>query len=135
MKVLPGKHYIEIMQIVIQRSHFTLYRGVVNLLHWENYISISFQIEWDMIVVTVYHSILNQMELHLVQNRKENCHHDHIPYNVKGNGNIVFSVCRHHCPPPLTPQFQRAVIFRGPELGPPDARRRQPLGRLHACSM
>ena len=29
---------------------------------------------------------------HLVQNRKENCHHDHIPFKVKGNGNIVFSV-------------------------------------------
>ena len=39
--------------------------------HQENYISIS---------------------LHLVQNRKENCHHDHIQFNVKGNGNIVFSV-------------------------------------------
>ena len=26
------------------------------------------------------------------ENRKENCHHDHIPSNVKGNGNIVFSV-------------------------------------------
>ena len=25
------------------------------------------------------------------ENRKENCHHDHIPLNVKGNGNIVFS--------------------------------------------
>ena len=61
-------------------------------LHWENYVSISFNIEWDMIVVTVYLSILNQMELRLVQNRKENCHHDHIPFNVKGNGNIVFSV-------------------------------------------
>ena len=24
--------------------------------------------------------------------RKENCHHDHIPFNVKKNGNIVFSV-------------------------------------------
>ena len=22
----------------------------------------------------------------------ENCHHDHIPFNLKGNGNIVFSV-------------------------------------------
>ena len=42
-------------------------------------ISISFQIEWDMIVVTVFLSILNQMDFHLVQNRKENCHHDHIP--------------------------------------------------------
>ena len=26
------------------------------------------------------------------ENRKESCHHDHIPFNVKGNGNIVFSV-------------------------------------------
>ena len=26
------------------------------------------------------------------ENRKENCHHDHIPLNVKGNGNRVFSV-------------------------------------------
>ena len=31
----------------------------------------------------------------LVQNRKENCHHDHIPFNVKRNGNIVFSVQRY----------------------------------------
>ena len=28
------------------------------------------------------------------ENRKEICHHDHIPFNVKGNGNIVFSVWR-----------------------------------------
>ena len=47
-----------------------------------------------MIVVTVFISILIQMEFHLVQNRKENCHHDHIPFNFKGNGNIVFSVYR-----------------------------------------
>ena len=45
-----------------------------------------------MIVETVFLSILNQMELNLVQNRKENCHHDRIPFNVKGNGNIVFLV-------------------------------------------
>ena len=42
--------------------------------------------------MTVFISILNQIEFHLVKNRKENCHHDHIPFNVKGNGNIVFSV-------------------------------------------
>ena len=30
-------------------------------------------IEWDMIVVTVFLSILNQMEFNLVQNWKENC--------------------------------------------------------------
>ena len=40
-----------------------------NNVHWENYISISFPIEWDMIVVTVFLSILNYMEFHLVPNR------------------------------------------------------------------
>ena len=37
-------------------------------------------------------SILNEMEFHLVQNRKEDCHHNHIPLNMKGNGILVFSV-------------------------------------------
>ena len=60
--------------------------------HWENYIYISFHIEWDMIVATVFLSILNEMEIHSIQNRKENFPHDHIPFNVKGIGNIVFSV-------------------------------------------
>ena len=41
----------------------------INNIHWENYISISFQIEWDVMMVTVFLSILNQMEFHLVQNR------------------------------------------------------------------
>ena len=45
-----------------------------------------------MIVVTVFLSILNQIDFHLAQNREENCHHDQIPFNVKGNGSIVFSV-------------------------------------------
>ena len=31
------------------------------------YVSISFHSEWDMIVVTVFLLILNQMEFHLVQ--------------------------------------------------------------------
>ena len=36
---------------------------------------------------------LNQIEFNLVQNREENCYHDHnIPLNLKGNENIVFSV-------------------------------------------
>ena len=43
-------------------------------------------------MVTVFLSILNLMEFHLVQNRKENCHQHLIPFNLKGNGNIVFSV-------------------------------------------
>ena len=59
-------------------------------LHWENYIYISFQIEWNMIVVPVFLSILNQMEFHLVRNGKENSHHGHIPFHLKGN--IVSSV-------------------------------------------
>ena len=58
----------------------------------EKTLSISFRIEWDLIVVTIFRSILNQMDFHLVLNRKENYHHDHIPFTVKGNGNIVFSV-------------------------------------------
>ena len=33
-----------------------------------------------------------KIEFHLIQNRKENYHHDYIPFNVKGNGNIVFAV-------------------------------------------
>ena len=43
-------------------------------------------------MMTVFLSILNQMEFHLIQNRKENRYHDHIPFNLKINGNIVFSV-------------------------------------------
>ena len=46
--------------------------------------------------MTVFLSILNRMEFYLVQNRKEYCHHDHIPFNVKENGSIVFSVCRYY---------------------------------------
>ena len=60
--------------------------------HPGDYVSISFHIEWDMIVVTVFLSILNQMIFHLVQNRQENCHHDHIPLNLKINRMRVFSV-------------------------------------------
>ena len=32
------------------------------------------------------------MEFNLVQSRKENCLHDHVPFNMKGNGIQVFSV-------------------------------------------
>ena len=37
-------------------------------------------------------NVENQMEFNLVQKRKENSHHDHIPLNVKGNRNLFFSV-------------------------------------------
>ena len=53
-----------------------------------------FLMEWDVTVVTVFLSILNQMEFHLVQNRKENSYHDHLPFNVIGSGILVFSVQR-----------------------------------------
>ena len=48
----------------------------------ENYVSISFYSEWDMIVVTVF-------EPNGISIRFKNRHHDHIPFTVKGNGNIV----------------------------------------------
>ena len=40
--------------------------------------------------------ILNRIEFHLVQNRKENCHHDHIPFNLKENGNLFFLNLKRH---------------------------------------
>ena len=46
---------------------------------------------------------LNQMDSHLdfepnglpfgSENLQENRQHDHIPFNLKGNGNLVLSVC------------------------------------------
>jgi len=66
--------------------------GIVQTYTEKTICSISFQIEWDLIVVSVFLSILNQIEFHLVQNRKENCHHDHIPFNLKENRIRVFSV-------------------------------------------
>ena len=33
----------------------------------------------------------------LSENRKENCHHGHIPFNLKGNGILVFSVYSENC--------------------------------------
>ena len=39
--------------------------------------------------MTVFLSILNQLEFYLVQNRKGYYHHDHILFNLKGTGNIV----------------------------------------------
>ena len=32
---------------------------------------------------------LNQIEFHLVLNRKENCHHDLIPFNVEWNTSFL----------------------------------------------
>jgi len=88
-----------------------------------------------MTLVTGFLSILNQMEIHLVQNRKENRHYDHISFNVKGDENIVFSVrdqtgtSRHHggaivrLNVPLKLLKHHGTMasrgFRGPSIGPP----------------
>jgi len=71
-----------------------LYLGIMPVLypHTEKSIfPIPFKLNGIYIMATVFHSIY-WMEFHLVQNRTENCHHDHIPFKVKGIGNIVFSL-------------------------------------------
>ena len=71
-----------------------------------------------MIVVTVFLSILNQMEIHLIQNRKENSHQDYIPFNVKGNEIGVFSVYGHmagnHPSRPVAPNPSTRLPFLQP---------------------
>ena len=73
-----------------------------------------------MIVLKVFLSILNQMDFHLDQNWNENCHHYHIPFNLKGNRILVFSVCAmflkwamcEHSPPNSTPRrFQHYLLL------------------------
>ena len=96
--------------------------------HWENYIPIFFHIEWDMIMVTVFFSILNQMEIHLVQNRMANCHHDHIPFNVKGMGSIVFSV---YNPPRFGPRNRLNCHLRAIHTGTTTAFKL--LGYIPSC--
>ena len=39
----------------------------------------------------MYNQSLGKINFHLVQNQKENCHHDHIPFNAKGNGNMLIN--------------------------------------------
>ena len=47
-------------------------------------------------MVAVFFSILTTNGIPFgSENRKENCHHDCIPFNVKGNENMVFSVYTH----------------------------------------
>ena len=97
-----------------------------------------------MIVVTVFLLIMNWIKYHLIHNQKENHrHHDHIPFNLKGNGIIVFSmqtveiictavqetsVSRHHValledPPlhPLKPQEYHGTVegLINPLIRPP----------------
>ena len=60
--------------------------------HSQISIYISFQIEWNMIVVADFLWILNQIEFQLVQDRKTNCHYYNILFNLKGNGNFVYLI-------------------------------------------
>ena len=60
-----------------------------SIVHSQNLILVSFQIERNAIGVTVFPLIVIQMEFYLVPNRKETCHHDHIPFNLKLNWNKV----------------------------------------------
>ena len=64
--------------------------SIFALLHWKNFISISFHIEWDMIVVTVFFSILNQMEFHLVQKIEEKLSPRSYPIQRERNGKYSF---------------------------------------------
>ena len=81
-------------------------------------IFLSVGIEWDMIVERVFLSILNQMETHLVQNRKVNCHHDHIPFNVKEKYKSNFFIVERG--PDLELSERLASIgIRGAQLKPP----------------
>ena len=57
--------------------------GVDKQSHEEEQFSHSFQIEWNMIVVTVFLLIMSQKGIHLVQNRTENSPYDHVPFNLE----------------------------------------------------
>ena len=50
-----------------------------------------FWTKWNFIWLKIESKIVSALS-YPIQNRKENCHHDHIPFNLKGIGNIVFSV-------------------------------------------
>ena len=60
-----------------------VYICVVVYIHSAKSISNLFQIERKTIVVTVFLLIMNETEVRLAYNQKENCHHDRIPFNLK----------------------------------------------------
>ena len=60
----------------------------------EIFLSDSFsKIKRKKIVVTVFLLIMNQTDLRSVHNQKENCHHDHFPFNLKRNWAKDFCEC------------------------------------------
>ena len=48
-----------------------------------------------MVVMRGFLSIVNKRELILVENPRENCNHDHIPFDLKGNENIFVFLSLH----------------------------------------
>ena len=58
-------------------------------VHSQKYISASFRIEWSYMWRFSFRFCIKSNS---VQNCKENCLHDHIPFNLKGKGNRIFSV-------------------------------------------
>ena len=56
-------------------------------IHSQKQISISFQIEWNVFGVTIFHSFLCQMEFYFACIQKEKYHHDHIPLKLSARGN------------------------------------------------
>ena len=64
--------------------------------HWESYISICFQIEWDLIVVTQFSSRFSEPNRFPFGSKSKGIErkNDQISFNLKGNGMLVFSVCK-----------------------------------------
>ena len=62
-----------------------------SLRFWKVY-NYGFEVEWNLIELTVFISAMNQNKFWLVHNQKENCNYDHIPSCLKGISNLFFSV-------------------------------------------
>ena len=80
-------------QILIQFHFIFLVYSFVKRCTQETQISDSSEIESNTTVVAIFLSILNPMEFHLVKSRRENFHHDHIPFNLERNKNSFSCVC------------------------------------------
>ena len=66
------------------------------MIHSENFLSNSFQIKRNTIVVTALLLIMNQTEVCSVHNRKVSYHYGRIPFNLKGIRK-KFSECMDKC--------------------------------------
>ena len=73
-----GEIFCFLVVVVVEHCFCTISTRL--FLHWEKFISVSFHGEWDVIMVTVFLSILKQIE------------YCRVPFSVKGVGNVVSSV-------------------------------------------